>query len=486
MKNNLYLKVLIKNIYFWVCLLFICFIFSRFMSDSSKNVFWITQNVSYGFIASNIFFISFSIVAYLSDFPSLEFLERSSWFKFKTIFRSYFFINALLGTIFSLLLFIWMDKDVSFMYGARSLINFLFIWLSSNTLAILIGLSFSVLLKNKLAVLFSYSFYAILLYFSFKIPLNVLTRIANIYDYAGYSVNLMAGIPFTRLFFFRQFFIVLFIICIYCLSKAMLLKRKKDILFTIISFMSLFVCLIYASLQNDFDSIISKIDNYDKSYSKLDKQDIEKYQLIINQGFSFQGDAELTLNVSENKTVSFLLDNRFNIEELSANNEDLSYKRKGEVIMLDLSSYSGKIDISIKYRGSPYYIDESIGEPYIYTSYDATNFIGSNFSWYPQFKSIKDIPLQLSSKSKNLIISHSDNTNVNDRMSLVLGEYKELKIKNKLYYVPTFYSKYQITELEKQVNNIEREKQESLKKVIVAKVYNDYVIEGETVFVHTY
>lgn len=472
--NNFYLKVSLKSYFFWISTAFILFIFYQVFDGQSKTAFSISFYGLYGFMAANIFFISFAVLTNISNYPSLIFLERSRTLKFNYIFQSYTRLALYSGIIFTLLLYFWIDKSPSIFYQMWSLFYFLFFWTLTNTLSLLIGLFASSLISNKNSMLIAYFIYALLLKQSYEPPLTYFNVTATIIPSESFiDNNIISGALLNHLFFYRVFWYVLFISLLY---QLIVLLSKRAHFSKLFGMLTTITAICFASLnfytyqKGELPQISEQ--NITHLLKKQPPTDVASYNLTIHPNSYFKGKATVQL-VSVKNTLAFLLDQSFKITNLQMNGTHLNFNRQNQQVTVDIpqESLASNALLTIHYEGAPYQIDD-IGVPYIYSTHHATNLQGDVFSWYPMFTLESPTAMTLNTpKGQTYHTNFSHWLDKQQTVSLFSGEYQSFTAFNIQIIAPKIMTHAQKENVLQNVQDILKIDSQPFSKVIIGKIH---------------
>lgn len=491
--NNFYLKVSLNSYFFWIFTAFILFIFYQVFDSQSKTAFALSFYGIYGFMAANIFFISFAVLTNVANYPSLIFLERSRTLKFSYIFKSYTRLALYSGSIFTLFLYFWIDKSPTLFHQLWSLFYFLFFWTLTNILSLLIGLFASSLIPNKSSILLAYLIYGLLLKQSYEPALTYFNVTATIIPAESFiDNNIISGPLLNQLFFYRVLWCLLLAGLLYQLI-ALLAKRPHFSKLLGISTAITVVCFaalnVYTFQKGDLPQVAEQeITHLLKKQAPIN---LTSYHLTVQPNNHFKGKATIQL-VNPQTSLAFLLDQSFKITNLQINDTHLNFKRSDQQVTVTIPREfsDSRVKLTIQYEGYPHEIN-GVGVPYIYSTRHATNLQGDFFSWYPMFNLHEPTTMTLNTPKGRIY-----HTNVShwihkqQTISLFSGEYQTFKAFNIDFVGPTILTATQRENLLQNVRDILKTEPRPFSKVILGKILSNddddlfYRIENQTLLLY--
>lgn len=483
-KHSLYMKLLVKSLFFWIGLFFVLFIFGRLLTMTSHSVHQVSQFGLYGFLAMNLLFISYPIHAYRASYEEIAFLEKNRLRKLNNVLIAFSLLNLLIGSVFLVVLAVWMDRSLPFIYNLRGLVNFGLVFLGTNVLSILIGLFFSTLVSNKMAYVWSYLTYVFFVYFAFTFPVTPLHYLLNIFDTTTIiSSHLASGLIWNSLYFYKQITFIFLLFFIYQLASIVVVRKKTVLRYTLlfINAVVLFGSVGYQSSRGNFDLVAIQ-----EAPEIAEKVTIETYTMSIATGNTFENHIAVEIKAHVSDRLTFLLDDSFEISEMTVNGQPVAFEQSGEQYVLDVSTIPlNEFTFEVRYQGSPYKID-GLGVPFVYISLDNINFPSQNIIWYPMFETSSNPIMEMAFDSPFSVYTTIDSQgHFKDGVSLFAGAYTTFEKEGIEYILPTLMTPFMQEGIYEIATDLKAEGK-MFSKVIVGAIQlnTNYHIENETLILY--
>jgi hypothetical protein len=461
-----YLKISIKNLMFYLFVIFYVFILYTQHTALQTSVQRFTIVNLFSIIASNIFSLAASAKIVASDYEVLSFLENSKFERYMRVIRTIFIISIFTSLLSIITIIIFVNKNISEVYILKGIIDYFVLWNISNILAATIGATFSITLPKKVGILVALSIYILFIIEVYNFSMSTIGKLLNIFnDSTSILENILAQDIFNISYFLDKIFIIFLIILMMLIVHFIIINRKRcqylsKICITI-------VCIILTIFMAE------KNVSYTSMYTvKLDelKYEIESYEMNIEINNMLKNSVNIKLKVNSNiNEIKLLLEDTFKINKVEINNEEVGFIHKDGVIDILYDAVANEnLQIEIDYRGSVH-VENNIGVDTYYANITAINLPGNYYFWYPTLNNKLETDYIVNISSFSTIFSNLDIYNSIDskfkkkytlkgrvsEVNLFAGEYKSV-IKDGIEYVipSTDNIDIFITELNARINHI--------------------------------
>ena len=381
-----YTKILIKSALFLISILFIILLTIRLIDTIDVSIFQFTKFSYFTFICFNLFLLISSSSIMYKNLEIMNFLERDILKKQNKILVSGIII-ILCSSIFPVLfMFIFKNNLITSEFLLMGIIHFLVIWISSNLLSIVIGITVASLIKNELSIILSLLIYGFILSIPYKIsPFNPIFKLLNIFDDNTFiKTNDISGILFNNSYLIDNLFVFLLIMILFLLGKIILTKNNRFSLIALnILLMSSLIFIVIQSNNNNkiFYSEYPQIEN--NSYK------IISYNMDLKLSNKLTNYVELeTVYKDQTKKIRLLLDNIFRVENITIDGKSVNFKHENNILEIDTNhNKEAKNIIGIKYEGTVN-LQNDLGFDLFYVTPNAINLPDNIFTWYPKLPSL--------------------------------------------------------------------------------------------------
>lgn len=443
-----YTKVSTKNVFFLIAIFFILLLGLRTISVLETSLFQYTKFFYFGYICFNIFLIIISSSMIYKKYTVLTFLENRKIKKIITVFISGEIITLLAAIPIILLILFFKNPLFSLSTLLLSITHFLIVWICCNILALSIGITSAIILKNELSIILSLITYSLFIYLSYAhLPNTNINRYFNIFDDNTFIItNDLAGVILNSHYFIDKLFILLISGIILLIGLIVSSRKKLPLIISafVCTVVLFYLVIIGISKQNQYTPVLHE--NLEANYS------IESYEMDIKIDHLLTNDIKIDLIPKENSNfVSFILNDAFTIDSMSINNVQTtgySFKDNRIYINYDFIKDQG-VSIKINYSGE-ISIKNDIGYDLFYANKQAINLPGDEFYWYPitSLKAPIQYNVSIDNSTKvysNLQSDHNVEKNQYNfsgsvkYVSLFAGIYQEYSIDSTNYIFPISY-----------------------------------------------
>lgn len=349
-----------------------------------------------------------------------------------------------------------------FIFGQKLLLNgslyLIIVFLLNNLLAIIIGVSFGLLLSKLWGIVFPIAFYSIFIFFSTMINLPQ-NQFLNIYvDQLTYQRNNLLGIQFNEEFWLDKLFLI-GLIGILILITVTILSNNKVVRAIAITSILVSISLNFTLIKrSDF---IEQKNSYEVSDLKAFRYKIKNYSMKIKLRNVLENNVTIYLKADKvTKHLKFNLDKHFIINSVMVDHVTRPYHfKEGELTIEHALQVNEEVNVEIQYAGNISL--ENMNYPVVYVTPGAVSLPGFQFNWYPQTKQKEAINFDVYVNSKQSMFStlpkkkefnHFKGRSVSASF-FASTLYKYQKVKAKKYVIPDYYQiKYTLPDFKNEVS----------------------------------
>lgn len=440
-----YIKTTTKSALFLFTLLFISFLTYKVYGAINISVSYFTAVYVYSIICFNLFLVTTSTYIMLNRSNILRFLERDILKKQYSLIVSCTVITLFTASFPILLMFFFKNDLTQPIFLLKGITHFLIIWLLSNILAVVIGSSISLLVRNKFSYLFSLLVYGWFVWMSMNLPIKPINRYLNIFDDNTYTLsNNISGPLFNMNYFLDKLFLILVIFLFIFLVRSFVASKMRVINFLILGVLIISVCLlpIWSNSKYLSDSIQTN-QNVKNTY------EIQKYNMNLELTNKLKNKVTMLINFpKDSKDITLALDNIFVIKNLKINNNSVSFTNKNDVVTIHSSHKQGDtITLTMEYEGTVDVVN-NIGVNTYYVTKSAINLPGYFFDWYPNIKGQSSIDFNISVDATTKIYSNIPSVSSNEKhlvgssnsLNIFAGQYQQVQVDKIQYIIPISYN----------------------------------------------
>lgn len=292
-----------------------------------------TSVYTYSFITFNLFLVIASTYIMLNRSDALKFLERDVLKKQYNLIVAGIAI-ALVVAVLPVAIMIFFKNDMTqTAFLLKGIAHFLIIWLLASGLAIVIGSSVSLLVRNQFAYLVSLGIYGGLVWMSVNSPDTPIKRYLNIFDDTTYiASNNLSGPLVNMNYLLDKLFVLFLILALIFLVRSFLAAKRKvvNILLLAVCIASLWLLPVWG--QSTLQMIEPPLD---QTAEMENKYEIQQYNMDLDLGFQLKNKATMTIDFSEDvKEIMLALDDIFVIKELQVDDETVSFTHQNDMVMI--------------------------------------------------------------------------------------------------------------------------------------------------------
>ncbi|WP_040330295.1 hypothetical protein [Clostridium ihumii] len=453
MKNKsykFYVKTIKKTPLFviTICIIFFLSIFQSFSLKFSINAY--IDNISYALIASHLFTIMYISYLLLNKYEILEYIEINIFRKYLSILITTIKISILTCLIPTSIILTLKSKYMCSIFNLKGLFNLIILWILSNLFVAVLTIMLSILFDNKIIIFLSIGIYIPITGYSISnTKNNVFSKFINIFsDSVGVASNNISDIIINKFYILDKLFILVCIVFMLCIIYYKFNKNNK-MLIVITIFFILFQGVILHSGNHSFKKVdmnLNKVDNV--------TYDVENYKMNLSLKNKLKNTCKIELNIKEtDKEIKFLLDDSFKISSVQIGSKHALFLHEKDILYIKLpENIPNKIDITIKYEGNIFVLDE-MNHNIFYTSYTSNNLPCKAFYWYPSIQDDEEVEFEVGVCSSSKLFSNLDIIKKSQKkyfyylfkgkskgVNIFSGNYKLIKKDNIEYILPKGYS----------------------------------------------
>lgn len=444
MKTHLfYMKTMTKNVLFLFTLLFIVFLTYQTYGAAGVSVSLFTSVYTYSFITFNLFLVIASTYIMLNRSDALKFLERDVLKKQYNLIVAGIAI-ALVVAVLPVAIMIFFKNDMTqTAFLLKGIAHFLIIWLLASGLAIVIGSSVSLLVRNQFAYLVSLGIYGGLVWMSVNSPDTPIKRYLNIFDDTTYiASNNLSGPLVNMNYLLDKLFVLFLILVLIFLVRSFLAAKRK-----VVNILLLAVCIASLGLLPVWgQSTLQMIEPPLNQTAEMEnKYEIQQYNMDLDLGFQLKNKVTMTIDFSEDvKEIMLALDDIFVIKELQVDDEAVPFTHQNDMVMIASPHQKGEaVTLTLNYQGTVEMVN-NLGFSTYYVTRDAINLPGQFFDWYPHVKGQNTIDFDVLVNAKtevysNIASSSNDQKHLSgasESLNIFAGQYQQTEVDGIQYTIP--------------------------------------------------
>ncbi|WP_195891685.1 hypothetical protein [Bacillus ndiopicus] len=370
------------------------------------------------------------------------------------------------------------NPSTNYAFTLLGIIHFIVIFYSSNLVGVSIGICAGYFIKNELSTILT----LLILGLFTAIPRIVagkndtLTALFSLYDdHQFIMTNTLVGILVNTSYLMDKLFLILLIITVALIVRFATYPKEKWL------YSGLLLVVISSQLLILTNYSIPKF-HYNYPTTLEQNYQIIEHNMNLTLSNKLKNQSTISLiPLEKTDTISLLLDDTFDVQQVRINEQTVSYQRSNHVVTIAYPFQAQQqVEVTIQYEGTVY-IANNINFDTFYVSPLAINLPGDSFKWYPEAPAHTPINFNIKIGSSATIYSNltqTQNFQFQGRAysaHLFAGQYKIEEVDGIRYMLPI---NYQLSTIESYLQTIldSPTVSEEIKKVITDKTYQQLIV----------
>lgn len=409
MKNNsnFYFKLYSKNILTLISLAFITF-FSFIHSPHLKTS--LSEYIGYNSYSLIVAIIITSIMStYISGeiFEFFDFIEFDLFKKYSSILLAGLKFSTILLLPIIFIIFINLNKIPFSKFQINGIIHLFILWYSSTFFSICLGTLLGAIFKNRIRYFIIFILISPFIFIFNNETIFSFIRILD--DKTSIIFNPIGDILLNKYYILDKFFIIVLIFFMISILYSLAKSRRRFIITTL----SLITILLEISILIIGYNSINTISDASIFIDTSTSYSIDNYSMKLDLSNKLINTCEIDIsNFSPSDTLVFNLDEAFDINYISINDNNVNYTLNNNLLTLDTSNLNhSSFTITINYDGYIYGVSD-INVDVIYTTSLSTSLLDQFISWYPKPTIESAIHYELDILSKSIVYSNLNSTDI--------------------------------------------------------------------------